>query len=111
MFCLVVSCSPTTQPLDAPEAARQKITFDLTIIDEQGLTGPIDGKVLIAYIFRIPFDNFKRKEVASIDPSIRFFKKPGEGEYTCIGEGANPAALIRLGQLPYIRRIDRFYGE
>jgi hypothetical protein len=94
-----------------PTGALEKIQFDIKRIDENGLVGPPDGKVLIAYQFRIPLDRAKRREVSKIDPSIRFFSKPGEDEYMCIGEGATQAVLLRLAGLPYIKRIDPFYGE
>ena len=110
-FFWVQACSPEIQKIDREEDAYQKITFDLTGIDEQGLIGPSDGKVLIAYIFRIPNERSKRKELVSIDPSLRVFKRNGEDHYTCIGEGGNPALLIRLARLPYVKKIDRFYGE
>jgi len=108
-----LSCTPTSRTLTdaAREAALQKINFDTNKIDENGLIGPSDGKVLVAYKFRIPAENTKRREVKKIDPSVRFFKKPNDDLYSCIGEGATQNVLIKLASLPYIIKIDPFYGE
>jgi hypothetical protein len=108
VFC----CTPASKTAGpSAELALQKIKFDIKRIDENGLVGPPDGKVLIAYTFRIPLERSKRKEIGKIDPSIRFFSKPGSDQYTCIGEGATQAVLLRLAGLPYIERIDPFYAE
>jgi hypothetical protein len=108
VFC----CSPASvAPSQSEELALEKIKFDIKRIDENGLVGPPDGKVLIAYTFRIPLERAKRREIKKIDPSIRFFTKPGSDQYMCIGEGATQAVLLRLAGLPYINRIDPFYAE
>ena len=75
------------------------------------MIGPADGQVLIAYEFRIPAQRSMRNEVRSFDRSVRFFKKPGTDYYLCIGEGATQQELIKLANLSFIARIDRFYGE
>lgn len=108
VLCMFSSCAPASI-LDSPEIADQKITFDLTEIDENGLMGPPDGRVLIAYIFYIPVLESNQKEVASIDPSVRFFRR--EDYYQCIGSGGSPKVIRKLARLPYIKKINRFYGE
>lgn len=118
-LCLLVSffllsCStPLTKGLTDTERALalKKISFDTSKIDENGLIGPPDGQVLIAYAFRISIDRGRQKEINRIDPSVRFYKRPGDDTYMCIGEGATEDVLIKLASLPYIVRIDRFYGE
>lgn len=111
-FFLLFSCAPEVTPhLLSDGDALQKINFNTHDIDENGLIGPPDGKVLIAYIFRIPLDKKSRKEVSAIDPSVNFFKKPSADYYQCIGEGGKQRVLIQLASLSYIKRIDRFYGE
>lgn len=109
-----MSCStPLTKGLTDTERALalKKISFDTSKIDENGLIGPPDGQVLIAYAFRISIDRGRQKEINRIDPSVRFYKRPGDDTYMCIGEGATEDVLIKLASLPYIVRIDRFYGE
>lgn len=106
----ISACAPATV-LDTPDVAKQKINFDLSGIDEQGLMGPADGRVAIAYIFYIPLEESKQKEVKEIDSSVRFFERKNENRYQCIGESGGPSKIIRLAQLPYIKKINRFYGE
>jgi hypothetical protein len=49
------------------------------------------------------------RQILKIDPSVKFFRK---GEmYQCIGEGATKKVLLQLASLPYIFKIDPFYGE
>jgi len=112
-FFLLYCCTPVPNGLTDTERALalKKINFDTTEIDENGLIGPPGGQVLIAYEFRIPVERRKQKEIKRIDPSIRFHKRPGDDTYFCIGEGATENVLLKLASLPYIIRIDRFFGE
>lgn len=120
-LCVVMlACSPAAsvqQDKALQEQALKKITFDLDEIDENGLIGPPDGKRAVAYEFCIPIDKRKRKEVLSIDPSIRFFDGPSgrvgcdTGQYLCLGDGATRDVLLKLASLEYIEKIVPFYGE
>ena len=112
-YILLNCCWPSSKGLSDIERALalKKITFDTSIIDENGLIGPPDGQVLIAYKFQIPVERRKQNEIRKIDKSIRFYKRPGDNTYLCIGEGATENVLIKLASLPYIIKIDRFYGE
>ena len=111
LVLFIISGCASATVLDSPEIAKQKINFDLAEIDEEGLMGPPDGRVAISYIFYIPLEDSKRKEVAAIDPSVRFFKREKENNYQCIGGGGNPGTIVKLARLPYIKKINRFYGE
>jgi hypothetical protein len=112
-LCLLCCCAPPSKALTDTErgVALGKIKFDTKKIDENGLIGSPDNQVLIAYKFQIPVERKKQKEIKKIDPSIHFFKRPGADAYLCIGEGATEKVLIKLASLPYIFRIERFYGE
>jgi hypothetical protein len=112
-FSLLLCCNPVSKGLTDSERALalKKINFDTTKIDENGLIGPPDSQVSIAYKFQIPIERGKQKEIHRIDPSVRFHKRPDDDTYMCIGEGATENVLIKLASLPYIVRIERFYGE
>jgi hypothetical protein len=103
--------------MTASDDILKKINIDLSQVDERGMTGPDDGKVLAAYEFCIPRDATKQAEVLAIDPSLAFYTgTPGRIRCTreqilCIGEGGSREVLIKLASLSYIHRIDPFYGE
>lgn len=115
---LLCACAlpPAPPPASRASQAMQKINFDLNAIDEDGLIGPADGKRSVAYEFCIPRDEVKKTEVLAIDPSVKFTASPGRircdaSEWLVIGEGGTRATLLALASLPYIARIDPFYGE
>ena len=94
----------------------KKIKFDIYEIDAKGRIGPPDGKRNISYEFCIPLKKRKKKEVARIDPSVRFYSGPAgrsgcAGQYLCIGEGATREKLLKLAELEYIQRINPCYFE
>lgn len=109
---------PPARP-ETPPAASPKIEFDLTKIDKNGLRGPADGKVLVAYEFCIPNTDKCKAEVKAIDPSVRFMPgsrgriRAGKGECLCIGEtSANYRTVLKgLADLPYIKRIIECHWE
>jgi hypothetical protein len=106
------SCSSIPRAVAiSDEMALKKINFSIGEIDKDGLIGPPDGKRLMAYKFVIPMDQKKRRQVHRIDRSVKFFHKPSDEQYDCIGEGATPEVLLKLAGLPFIKRIDPFYGE
>ena len=98
----------------------EKITFDLSDLDDEGLRGPLDGKVAVAYEFCIPDTLEHRAEVKSIDPTVEFL--PGargrigckKGQCLCIGSThqENFRTVLRgLAARPYIARIDECFFE
>lgn len=102
-----------------PDPALARITFDLSGIDEDGLYGPPDGKRSRAYEFCIPADSAAADEVRSIDSTVELSRSPGrigcgEDQLLAIGNTGQPGwmdVLIRLASLPYVSRIEPFYGE
>jgi hypothetical protein len=105
-FLLLTNCS---NRFPISEDAASKITFSLDEIDENGMLGDEDSKRMVAYIFRIEANANMKRQIHRIDPSIRFFLR--KDEYQCIGGGATKERLLRLASLPYIKKIEPFYGE
>ncbi|NLX24759.1 MAG: hypothetical protein GXY61_02195, partial [Lentisphaerae bacterium] len=64
------ACTPFRSSAPSPEVLA-KIEFDLSALDADGLIGPPDGKVSVAYEFAIPDTEACRAEVLAIDPSIQ----------------------------------------
>ena len=98
----------------------QKITFDISKLDESGLYGPPDGKRALSYEFCIPDTVLNRTEVKRIDPTVKFFaQSPGrigckEHENLCIGSTHQKdfrGVLQRLAELTYVQRIDESFFE
>jgi hypothetical protein len=113
------SLQPTARGIDGAAAAR-KITFDVDLVDGNGLIGPPGGKRALAYEFCIPDTPTHRTEVAAIDTSARFMPdSPGRigcrnQECLCIGsthQRGYRIVLERLAALSYIRRIDQSHFE
>jgi hypothetical protein len=117
MLLAGTGCSSSSTPSLSRQRALKKISFDISEIDAHGLIGPPDGKRNVAYEFCIPRDQEKRKEVAAIDSTVRFFTGPTgrigchPDQYLCIGDGGTQEVLLTLAGLHYITRIDPFYGE
>lgn len=115
---LLGACAHTDQqPL---EHALQKIEMDLDQLDKDGLRGPPNGKVAVAYEFAIPNNAAYKSEVRSIDPTVQFM--PGsrgriqaqEDQCLCIGSTHQPnylEVLRTLNELPYIDRIIECHFE
>lgn len=98
----------------APPKPRAPIEIDLGALDADGLRGPADGKVAVAYEFTIPDTPEARARVRAIDATVEF--QPGsrgrvgagEGECLCIGSTHQPdfrAVLEALASLPDVGRI------
>jgi hypothetical protein len=105
-----------------PDAAIQPNTigFDLSVIGPDGLIGAADSRRALDYEYCIPDDPRVLAEVQAIDPTAR--PQPGArgrigcgaGELLVLGNSDQPDAadvLRQLGQLPYIRRIERAWFE
>jgi hypothetical protein len=111
------SCTTTGKP-DANNAL-QKVEIDLSILDEDGLRGPADGKVSISYEFCIPNTDQCKAEVRAIDRTVQF--SPGSGgriganknQCLCIGSTRKDYrdVLQALAELPYIERIIECHFE
>ncbi len=117
LICASCGCGNARQE-PSPEI-WQKIELDVAQIDENGLRGPADGKVYVAFEFCIPNTDECKAAVRAIDPRIHLMPGSrgrigaGEGECLCIGEtGPNwRDVLRRLAELPYVRRIIECHFE
>jgi hypothetical protein len=98
----------------------QKITFDISKLDESGIYGPPGGKRTLSYEFCIPDTVQNRNEVKRIDPTVKFFAVSpgridcGESENLCIGSTYQKnfrRILQRLAALTYVQRIDESFFE
>jgi len=99
-----------------PRADWRKVELDLTQVDADGLRGPPDGKVALAYEFCVPNTDQCKELVAAIDSSVQFM--PGasgrvgasETECLCIGSTHQrdfKPVLEKLAKLPFVSRIIR----
>ena len=97
-----------------------KITFDMTVLRDDGLRGPPDGLRSLSYEFCIPNTDECKAEVAAIDSSVQFMPGSrgrigcGEGQCLCIGDTHQPnhrQVLKRLAELEYVDRIDECFFE
>lgn len=112
VLVLVFACQPV--PSADHSSAMNKIAFDLSSLDENGLSGPTDGKRSLDYEFCIPAGGAYTQAVSAIDPSAQFFPQSrgrigcGEGEVLTIGnthQANHQDILIELANLDYIDRI------
>ena len=101
-----------------PDAA--KIRFRLEGIRPDGLRGPPDGLVSVAYEFCVPADERVYQEVRRIDPSVQI--SPGSrgrvgcstAQALCTGSTHQPHwpdVLKALSSLPYISEIRECFFE
>lgn len=109
---VTLACQPV--PSADRSTAVNKIAFDLSSLDENGLQGPTDGKRSLDYEFCIPAGGAYAQAVSAIDPSAQFFPQSrgrvgcGEGEVLTIGNTYQTNyqdILIELANLDYIDRI------
>lgn len=104
--------------LHADEVA--KIKFEVDNIRPDGLRGPSDGLVSVAYEFCVPANEQAYEEVRRIDPSIKIYPGSrgrigcGKDETLCIGSTHQPRwreVLKRLSALSYISEIRECFYE
>ena len=100
----------------APAAPSAKIRFPLDGIRADGLSGPADGLVAIAYEFCVPADPQVIAEIRRLDPSVqvslvsrgRIGRR--DGQALCLGQTHQPGwrdILERLAARPDIAEIRR----
>ncbi|MBL7077604.1 MAG: hypothetical protein ISS31_09035 [Kiritimatiellae bacterium] len=115
---LFASCARTVQPVG--RAGWDKIEFDLGQLDDDGLCGPAEGKVSLAYEFAIPNTGAARAQVAAIDPTVQFMPSSAgrigarKDQCLCIGETHQAdyrKTLQALATLPFIDRIIQCHFE
>ena len=115
---ILTTIAATPQAIRA-ESVRDKITFDLSVISPEGLTGNQQSLRSVGYEFCIPAQADRVKEVKAIDSTVQFSRSRGRigcrsNQYLCIGETHQPdwkMVLLKLVELDYVKRIDQFWGE
>lgn len=115
----LVSCKPT-QKTTQDASVWQKINIDFRRLDENGLTGPENGKVSVHYEFCIPGNEKHWGEVRKIDPTATLLTV-GKGRAACntgqwlvVGHTHQPSykkVLYDLGSLDYVKQIDETFWE
>lgn len=116
LILTAIAATPQTMRADS---IRDKITFDLSAISPEGLIGNQQSLRSVGYEFCIPAQPDTRKEVKAIDQTVQFSRSRGRigcqnHQYLCIGETHQPewkTVLLKLAELDYVKRIDRFWGE
>ena len=117
-LAVLAGCGPV-QEATGPDPLA-KVTFDLDRLDENGLTGPPDGKRALSYEFCIPPSEECRRLVASIDPTVEITcGAPGRigcfpDECLCVGSShqENYREVLRgIAELPYVEKIDETFFE
>lgn len=116
LLALLACHSSRSQPT---EEQMQKIRFDLSGLDEDGLLGPPGGKVALDYEFCIPLDEKYLREVERIDPTVKAQTARGRigcsrDQYLCLGHTHQEnykEVLYRLAGLAYVEKIERAFFE
>ena len=113
----IAACHPKMARENA--AALKKIGFDISKINDDGLSGPTGGQTSVAYEFCIPADEKLLKEVRSIDPLVE--KSGGRGrvgcspnQWLCLSATHQKdwkKKLLGLARLPYVKRIEQVFYE
>ena len=102
------------------EQPAEKIRFDLSLLNYDGLMGSADSLVAVDYEFCIPVNEQYVEEVRYLDPSIQLHKSsPGRigcdsSEYLVIGNTHQlnfKTVLTNLANLSYVERIERCFWE
>ncbi len=116
LFGAVVSiCAACTDP-----PPSDKIDFDQSTLNEQGLYGPTDGLRALSYEYCIPEGEAHADEVATIDASAEIHAgSPGrigcsDDESLVTGHTHQPnfrVVLSKLAELPYVKRIEQSFFE
>lgn len=116
LFC--VSCAKV--PKTAGPDVWRKVEFDLSQLDADGLRGPPDGKVSLAYEFCIPKGDLYREQVRAIDSTVQFMGgsrgRIGATKQQCLCIGythqkGHRDVLRALAELPYVDRIIQCHFE
>lgn len=117
---MIFFCSCINMDKGGQTEAWKKVELNLSAVDQDGLRGPADGKVSVAYEFCIPDTPAHRATVSAIDPTVQFMPGSrgrigaGKGHCLCIGSTHQKdykAVLRSLASLPYVERIIECYFE
>ena len=98
----------------------QKVTFDMSRLDKNGLLGPPNGNRALSYEFCIPNTQEHKAEVKRIDSTVQFMPgSPGrircdKNECLCIGSTHQKdfkRVLKNLADLEYVKLINECFFE
>jgi hypothetical protein len=112
--------SEIREDLEFTMRGHEKLTFDVSILDPNGLYGEPDGKRALTYEFCIPGMERFLSKVKQIDATLQCLSEtPGRigcdsHEFLCIGSTHQPRfreVLRDLAELPSITRIDQSFLE
>ena len=115
----ICGCTDVSVDNEKSNVITEKITFDVSRLDSDGLIGKAGGKRSLSYEFCVPNTDKCRKEVKAIDPSVELSKSRGrigcsESQWLCIGsthQAGFMEVLANLCALDYIDRIDECFFE
>lgn len=119
-LCAVVLSGCTHLDGLLKDRVQEKVAFDLSRLDADGLYGPSDGKRSLSYEFCIPAHVNTARQVMSIDPTAIVYKESpgrlqcGKEQYLVIGDtyqGNYLVILKKLVELEYVTRIVEAYFE
>ena len=124
LFCFFIwathfpACSEKRIPEDP--TVWKKVKIDFKQLDENGLSGPANGKVAVNYEFCIPGDEKTWKKVLAIDSTAALYKE-SKGRSACtdtqwlvIGSTHQKnyqRVLYELASLPFVTRITETFWE
>jgi hypothetical protein len=118
-FLLIMACN-TPKGSEASPETMAKINFDLNEIDENGLIGPVTGKVAVDYEFCIPRSETYADLVKKVNPKIKISDKSRgrigctRAEQLCIGTTSQEnwkSILLETAKLDFVKKINRTFYE
>jgi hypothetical protein len=116
----VSNSSGINEGRDFPARIQEKITFDVTSLDDDGLYGAANGKRALSYEFCIPDMERYKSKVMHIDLTLQCMSESpgrigcGTHENLCIGSTHQKNfrdVLWDLAELTYVTRIDQSFFE
>ncbi|MDJ0707233.1 MAG: hypothetical protein QNJ46_28495 [Leptolyngbyaceae cyanobacterium MO_188.B28] len=105
---------------DRAKPEPNKIRFDLSQLNHEGLYGPADGLRVLHYEFCILADLSLREEVKAIDPTLNIYSGSSgrigcqADQFLCIGHTGQPNfrdVLTQLSALPDVQQIEQTWFE
>lgn len=114
----IAACSQKPAPEDP--AVWNKVKIDFNRLDENGLSGPPDGKVAVSYEYCIPADDKYWNEVKKIDGTSQI-QKGSKGRVGCTANqwlvlGSTHQknyrrVIYELASLTYVQQIQETFFE
>ena len=117
IIVVLYACRPQKPP-ENPDAWK-KIKLDFKQLDQNGLSGPPNGKVALNYEFCIPAEEKLWKKVHKLDSSAQ--RNGGKGRVGCMdnqwliigstNQKNYQLVLFSLASLPFVERIEPVFWE